>query len=234
MPFSFSKEPDEKIIVIDARWGLKITLTGYSAKNAYENIDMIRVANAMAEINGCIWSLSRGKSKIIDIKKQFNLTPDTSLYPGSSVYPQGVNGGRLLPEDYQSCWYDDEYTKPFGAIVCRYKNTNNEEYIYTLYLTNFDEDTPTNNYQVYLLNDNFIIQNALWTEQQIADICNTIANNISGVQYMPVEFTGRGLPYVEAGDTFEILTKSRDAITTIVLNRTLTGEQVMTDKYKSV
>ena len=51
---------------------------------------------------------------------------------------------------------------------------------------------------------------------------------------MPVEFTGRGLPYVEAGDTFEILTKSNDSITTIVLNRTIKGEQCLIDSYKSV
>ena len=51
---------------------------------------------------------------------------------------------------------------------------------------------------------------------------------------MTVDFAGRGLPYVEAGDTFEILTKSNDSITTIVLNRTIKGEQTLTDEYKSV
>ena len=50
---------------------------------------------------------------------------------------------------------------------------------------------------------------------------------------MPVDFKGRGLPYVEAGDTFEILTRSGDSITTIVLNKTTTGEQTLTDNYKS-
>ena len=51
---------------------------------------------------------------------------------------------------------------------------------------------------------------------------------------MTVDFAGRGLPYVEEGDTFEILTKSNDSITTIVLNRTIKGEQTLTDEYKSV
>ena len=69
---------------------------------------------------------------------------------------------------------------------------------------------------------------------QIGQICNNIANNIENVRYMPVDFAGRGLPYVEAGDTFEILTKSNDSITTIVLNRTIKGEQTLTDEYKSV
>jgi hypothetical protein len=50
---------------------------------------------------------------------------------------------------------------------------------------------------------------------------------------MPVDFVGRGLPYVEAGDTFEVLTKLNDSITTIVLNRTLTGDQTLKDQYKS-
>ena len=78
------------------------------------------------------------------------------------------------------------------------------------------------------------IKSNLWTENQIKAICTTIADNLEGVRYMPVDFVGRGLPYVEAGDTFEILTKSNDSITTIVLDRTLSGEQTLTDSYKSV
>lgn len=198
----------------------------------YDNIEEL---NKIIELSGLLGLAHRNSSfGLVNIKRQFALLPQTSLYPGASVYPQGVTGGQLLPEDYQSCWYDDEYTKPFGAIVCEYKNTLNEDCIFTFYLSGYDENTPTDTYQTYDLSNNNLIKSDIWTEQQISDICNTIAQNIEGVQYMPVEFTGRGLPYVEAGDTFEILTKSGDAITTIVLNRTLTGEQVLTDKYKSV
>lgn len=200
-----------------------------------DSVNLRSTLSDLSELMGLFCGVNRfGEVFTLNIKRQFHLTPSETLYPGSSVYPEGVTGGKLLPEDYQSCWYDDDYTLPYGAITCEYKNSNNENCIYTLYLTGITEDTDPTTYRVYQINNNEIIRDTLWTEQQIADICNTIAANIDGVQYMPVEFTGRGLPYVEAGDTFEILTKSGDAITTIVLNRTLTGEQVMTDKYKSV
>lgn len=200
-----------------------------------EAVNMRDVFNGYLETIGMFGLFGRSNEfKFINIKRQFYLMPDNALYPDPALYPQGVTGGQLLPEDYQSCWYDDQYTKPFGAIVCEYKNTLNEDCVFTFYLSGYDEDTPTDTYQTYDLSNNNLIKSDIWTEQQISDICNTIAQNIEGVQYMPVDFVGRGLPYVEAGDTFEILTKSNDSITTIVLNRTLTGEQVLTDKYKSV
>lgn len=170
----------------------------------------------------------------IDIKQQFGLTPQNTLYPDSDLYPEGVTGGKLLPQDYQSCWYNDDYTKPFGCVTCTYKDLDNLESVYIKYFGGFDESSDINSYRTYYLTNNYLIDNSLWTEQQIEAICTRIANSIEGVRYMPVEFVGRGLPYVEAGDTFEILTKSNDSITTIVLNRTLTGELTLTDNYKSV
>ena len=119
-------------------------------------------------------------------------------------------------------------------VQCEYKNTSDEDCVYYLYLTGYDKTTPRSTYAVYDISSNKIIKDQKWTEAQITTICNTIAANLEGVTYMPVEFVGRGLPYVEAGDTFEILTASNDSITTIVLNRTLSGEQVLTDSYKSV
>lgn len=192
--------------------------------------------NSFLEINGFFGKISRYDSiKVIDIKEQFDLLPSTTLYPGSAVYPEGVTGGKLLPEDYQSCWYNDEYMIPFGAVECTYVNTNNENCSYFLYLSGFDDNSDINNYRIYRVNENnSIIARERWTQEQIEAICNIIAANIEGVTYMPVEFIGRGLPYVEAGDTFEILTKSNDSITTIVLNRTISGEITLTDTYKSV
>ena len=130
--------------------------------------------------------------------------------------------------------YEDDYTKPWGVVQCKYKDSSNVEHLYIYYLTGFSQGIDIASYNTYDLTDNAIIQGNTWTETQISEICQQIADNIEGVTYMPVEFVGRGLPYVEAGDTFEILTASNDSITTIVLNRTITGEQVLTDSYKSV
>ena len=122
----------------------------------------------------------------------------------------------------------------YGAVKCQFKNTSNVDQEVTVYLNGFDESSNTSDYKIYRIDNNQIIRDYTWTQAQITTICSAIAANLQGVTYMPVDFVGRGLPYVEAGDTFEILTKSNDSITTIVLNRTITGEQTLTDSYKSV
>ena len=197
----------------------------------YTDVSALEYANALAEFFGIFAYMDRNNIfKAVNIKQQFGLTPDTELYPDTDLYPEGVTGGKLLPKDYQSCWYEDEYTKPFGAVQCAYKNKNNEDCLFVLSFPNVNQDDSL----VYDISGNLIIDGRTWTEAQIQSICEGIANNIEGVRYMPVDFVGRGLPYVEAGDTFEILTASNDSITTIVLNRTISGEQVLVDKYQSV
>lgn len=218
-------------------------------------IDFSDYLSAYVELLGMFCGWERDGYNFVNISQQFGLTPRTDLYPGSSLKPQGVTGGKLRPNDYQSCWYDDSYTKKYGAIVCKFKTVETVEgeskvidATYTLYLNGFNEESDPLLYAVYEVKDNKIINDKVavieegqikyvdktWTPQQIADICTGIAANLDGVTYMPVDFVGRGLPYVEAGDTFEILTRSNDSITTIVLNRTLKGEQTLTDSYKSV
>lgn len=214
-----------------------ITLSGNAVYRPIypDDFNLRDKAEALTQLFGMLTYFTRdGGAKMTTLKRQFSLDPSSSLYPGVTLYPQGVTGGMLLPDDYQTCWYDDEYSKPFGAVVCQYKNTNNEDCEFTYYLSGFDEDTDESTYQVYSLENNDIIKSSIWTEAQIQEICDIIASNISGVSYMPVEFVGRGLPYVEAGDTFEILTKSNDSITTIILHRVLAGDQTLTDTYKSV
>ena len=203
----------------------------YSARDAISKIDIIGLYSALLEAQGLFGRFNRDRDGIteINIKQQFGLLPANDQYPDEDLYPQGVTGGQLHPQDYQSCWYDDEYIAQFGAIQCKYTNTDSEDCVYTL---TFNGDLP--NYQTYMLDNNDYIKSFKWVQSDIETLCADLEDNIEGVTYMPVEFVGRGLPYVEAGDTFEILTASNDSITTIVLNRTVSGEQVLTDSYKSV
>lgn len=220
-----------------------------------KNFDFSVYLSAYIELLGMFCGWKRDGYNFVNIRQQFGLPPQSSLYPSPSLYPQRVTGGKLYPEDYRSCWYDDCYTKKYGAIVCNFKTVETVEgeskvvdAAYTLYLNGFDAASDPLLYAVYEIKDNKIINDKVavieageikyvdktWTPQQIEGICSGIAANLENVSYIPVEFTGRGLPYVEAGDTFEILTKSNDSITTIVLNRTITGEQTLKDSYKSV
>lgn len=201
----------------------------------FSQTDIQAIAGAFIELSGKFGFFNRlGQLEPIMIKQQFELLPSTTLYPSNSLYPGSPTGGAIQPEDYQTCWYDDDYTVPYGVVKCTYRNADNESVEYISYLGEFSGVSPVDSYKTYDLENNEIIRNYTWTETQITSFCDSIADSLDGVTYMPVEFKGRGLPYVEAGDTFEILTASNDSITTIVLNRTITGEQHLVDSYKSV
>lgn len=197
---------------------------------------MAELCSSIAETMGTFVSITREgfDAKFIDIKQLFSLLPSGTLYPGQQLYPGATTGGKLFPQYYQSCWYQDEYALPFGKVECKYKDTNNKECTYALFLNGYNQNSDDTTYRTYTIDNNVVINSNTWTEAQIQAICETIADNIAGVTYMPVELTGMGYPYVESGDTFEILTPNNDSIVTIVLNRTLSGEQVLTDTYKSV
>ena len=199
------------------------------------DINIREIMEGFLETRGEFCGIDRfGNFFTLNIKRQFGLNPESNLYPDSGLHPQSVIGGRLLPQDYQSCWYDDDYIKPYGKIEVGYRDANNVECVYEEYFNGFSETSDLSDYQVYSLAGNQFIEGQAWTEQEIASMVAAIVLNLTGVSYMPVDFVGRGLPYVEAGDTFEILTKSHDSITTIVLDRTITGEMTLTDSYKSV
>lgn len=211
------------------------TRTEYLPNGNASKINIADYYAGVVEISGLFVRLNRyGDAEKVDIAQNFILTPYETLYPNTNLYPQGAVGGKIFPQDYQSCWYEDDYTLPYGAIDVVYKSSSTEEEFLRYYFNGFDEDSIEGTYRIYDISDNYCIKNNTFTEVQITAFIQNIVTKLAKVRYMPVEFIGRGLPYVEPGDTFEILTKSNDSITTIVLNRTLSGEQVLTDSYKSV
>lgn len=219
----------------DYEWARVINENSKYVVDNVDGINLRAILEGFLETRGEFCGIDRfGEFFTLNIKRQFGLNPESNLYPDSTLHPQSVIGGRLLPQDYQSCWYDDDYIKLYGKIEVGYRNTNNVDCVYEQYFNGFSESSNMSDYQVYSLAGNQFIEGQAWTEQEIASMVSDIVTNLTGVSYMPVDFVGRGLPYVEAGDTFEILTKSHDSITTIVLDRTITGEMTLTDSYKSV
>lgn len=199
------------------------------------SVDMSKLLNAALEILGKFMLYPRsGEPCIVDMKQKFNLLPSNTLYPSNSLKPLGVTGGSILPEDYQTCWYDDHYTLPYGAIGIYYKDSNNNDAEYIKYINGFSSFSDEETYQIYWITDNVIIQNRQSTSAEMQSVAALVEDSIANVIYMPVKFKGRGLPYVQPGDTFEILTKAGESITTIVLERTVKGEMTLVDEYVSV
>lgn len=235
--FGYTQNQSRAISTIEGRgeyWEPTTSFSGYSLKQM--DIEYYqKIWKGYYEIGGLFGYFSRdNKIRVIRLKRLFGLLPSNELYPNNNLLPEGVIGGKILPGDYQTCWYDDEYRKEYGAIKCSYKDSSNNLCDFTLFIQNYTAESDAESYLTYDFSDNEIIKSRTWSQEQIKTICDYIADNLEYVTYMPVEFKGRGLPYVEAGDTFEILTRSNDSITTIVLNRTINGEQHLVDSYKSV
>lgn len=104
----------------------------------------------------------------------------------------------------------------------------------TVYLDGYNEESDVSSYQIYDLSDNTIIKENTYTQTQMQTILQTIAESIKDISYVPVKLQCVSIPFVESGDTLEILTQNNDSITTIVLKRTLSGESYITDEFTSV
>jgi hypothetical protein len=201
----------------------------------YSDIDVNKLTNSFFEIIGKFGEFSRdGGIDIRDIKEVFHLLPNENLYPNNSLKPLGVNGGSIHPDDYQTCWYEEYYSLPYGMIRANYTDSNGNNAIYNYYLNGYDTSTDATSYQIYEMSDNYFLTKNRISDSLMDSICGLIEEAITDVTYMPVKLVGRGLPYVQPGDTFEVLTATNDSITTIVLSRTLKGEMVLTDEYVSV
>ena len=230
-PFAMAASFDREVRTIPWYGGTTFT-SRYVPK--LDNFSVYKALDAALELIGCFMNNPRnGQAAIINIKDKFGLTPSNTLYPNESLKPLGVTGGSILPEDYQTCWYDEHYTLPFGAIVISYKLSGTDAQ-QKIYITGYNDTSDETTYQNYYLTDNIILQNRDSTDEELNAIATIIGNNINGVTYMPVKLVGRGLPYVASGDTFEIFTKAGDSITTIVLSRTIKGEMHLVDEYVSV
>ena len=191
--------------------------------------------DAMMELCGLFGMMGRSnKFQAINIQRKYGLLPDTDLYPSETLYPQAVGGEHYSPSDYQSCWYDDDYIRPVGCIKCVYKNLNGNEKSYVTWVNGFSSQSPLGSYSIYDISENYYMQTYQWARASIVQMCDNIAANVQNVEYMPMSMVGRGYPYVEAGDTFEVTTPSGESITTIALSRTISGEQLLTDSIKSV
>lgn len=203
-------------------------------KEEFLNMDLRSFLENELELQGKFARVNReNEIEIIDIKKQFYLKPNTDLIPDENLKPLGVNGGSIGKHMYSECWYEESYTKPYGAAYAKYKGTDNADYEMYVYCPGFNEETDLSEYVLYDITNNEIIKNGTHTDEEIQNILQTIVDSISGVTYVPVQLKTVALPYVEIGDTLEVLTENNDSITTIVLKRSTSGESYITDEITS-
>lgn len=213
-------------------------------RSVVENIDFIllykvekesnlnELLEPFLELNGRFGRVGRdGKFKMVSINSDFGLYPSETLYPANDLYPITTNNF-IGKSTYKSAWYDDEYTRLYHKVTCTYKDSSTQEETYAEYIMLNVDESEEDKYQVYDISDNYLIKENTFTMEQIMQILANLGNNIGNVQYMPAEVDLIGLPYMEAGDVVQVLT-TEGGFETIVLNRTLTGIQSLSDNFDS-
>lgn len=185
------------------------------------------VLNAVYEINGTFATINRITGMLEERKiGHFGLYPSVTLYPSEELFPQQASS--ILPKGrYSQARYDDDAVKPYGKIIAHYKakdasgNVIDAQYEYV-----FGEGIT------YNLNSNWILQNCIFSETEVAELCAYMAERIGHITYTPCEITAKGLPWIETGDTVDVLT-TKGGFKSVILRRTLTGIQGLIDDIES-
>lgn len=84
----------------------------------------------------------------------------------------------------------------------------------------------------YDITDNHFIKNVAHTDDQLDAIFEKLGQKVGGLQYTPSSVTCMGQPYIEVGDWINIVGQ-KDAFDSLILERTISGIQTLTDSYES-
>lgn len=177
-----------------------------------------------------------------DLNLSVALYPSDYLHPSDGTYPKEVRSELITRRDSIRAYYDDEMTLPFGWITTKYKTIDDSgeevevELKYDFYQfedNDGNEIIDRNEFRGYDITNNELLQNLTLTEEQMIEILETIANRIKDIRYVPAEVDLVGLPYVEAGDFIEVLTKD-SGFMSLILRRNLSGIHALQDNFDSL
>ena len=174
-----------------------------------------------------------GNFQMFSINGNNGLVPSKTLVPSATLVPKSLKGGRYDKKQFSSLWYDDFYTLPYDRVSVSYKNADGEDAYAEYWIVDSEaEDYDASKYQAYSLSENTLIQDGTFTEAQIMEILETVAQSLIGLQYMPFEMDAVGLPYLESGDALLVET-SEGNIQTLALNRRIDGIQSLSDNINA-
>lgn len=148
--------------------------------------------------------------------------PSDHTYPAATLYPSA--GNRMDPPDLTQ------------ISASEYYNFRWEDYtvkgIDRLDIMMEDGESGISygdGSNCYKIENNLILFD--FTASQLEEIASNIAGLVFGRTYTPlIEFSGVGMPWVEVGDSLQIIT-SDATVTSYVLSRTLSGIQALKDEY---
>lgn len=191
-----------------------------------DNIDLTAkdVLEAICEINGVFGKMSREDVFIYVELKKFSrgLFPSKTLYPNSSLFPRkpgNIDIRRLQMGEYKTLQVGDTNFEQITKLQIR-QSEDDIGYI-------AGDDTGV----TYIIQGNFLTYSS--GTDELKTIANNVLTKISKVIFNPVNITLQGNPCVETGDTIRIIDTNNKVYMSYVLQRTLTGIQMLMDSIIS-
>lgn len=191
-----------------------------------DNIDLTAkdVLEAICEINGVFGKMSRDDIFIYVELKSFSrgLFPSKSLYPNKSLFPRkpgNVDTRRLQMGEYKTLQVGDTNFEQITKLQIR-QSEDDIGYI-------AGDDTGVS----YIIQGNFLTYSS--GTDELKTIANNVLTKISKVIFNPINITLQGNPCVETGDTIRIIDTNNKVYMSYVLQRTLTGIQMLMDSIIS-
>lgn len=204
------------------------TLVNDSMKvsKSVDNIDLTAkdVLEAICEINGVFGKMSRD-DVFIYVELKFpsrGLFPSKTLYPNKSLFPrkpENVDTRRLEMGEYKTLQVGDTNFEQITKLQIR-QSEDDIGYI-------AGDDTGVS----YIIQGNFLTYSS--GTDELKTIANNVLSKISKVIFNPVNITLQGNPCVETGDTIRIIDTNNKVYMSYVLQRTLTGIQMLMDSIIS-
>nr|DAH45586.1 MAG TPA: hypothetical protein [Caudoviricetes sp.] len=182
------------------------------------------VLEAICEINGVFGKMSREDVFIyVELKyPSLGLFPSKTLYPNKSLFPtKPVNADtrRLKVGEYKTLQVGDTNFEQITKLQIR-QSEDDIGYI-------AGDDTGV----TYIIQGNFLTYSA--GTDELKTIANNVLSKISKVIFNPINITLQGNPCVETGDTIRIIDTNNKVYMSYVLQRTLTGIQMLMDSIIS-
>lgn len=182
------------------------------------------VLEAICEINGVFGKMSRDDVFTYVELKPFSrgLFPSKTLYPNKSLFPRkpgNVDTRRLEMGEYKTLQVGDTNFEQITKLQIR-QSEDDIGYI-------AGDDTGVS----YIIQGNFLTYSS--GTDELKTIANNVLSKISKVIFNPVNITLQGNPCVETGDTIRIIDTNNKVYMSYVLQRTLTGIQMLMDSIIS-
>jgi hypothetical protein len=200
------------------------------------------------ELNGLFINFDRyGVSTFLNISMS-TLYPSLDLFPHTTgIYPSAGADEYIGDGETGYCkslYVDDILNAPFdGVLIIKSNPSSAEAPLYPFYYNRLTKrygvvpasmpevgKWPGNKY--YVIKSNFFIDNFVFSQNQLKSICQTIIKRIGDLQYFNLNADLKCLPYMEVGDSVNIVLP-KGGYETVILRRTMSGCINQMDNYET-